>query len=85
MYTYVYVRNNTIHAHTPTQNLPRAATYSDPFGGAYAHRLPGAFYRDGPHPDDGMTDLLTNQLSGIDNTQDRFHYSDQVYHFTPKW
>ena len=28
-------------------NLPRAATYSDPFGGAKAQPLAGAFYRDG--------------------------------------
>jgi len=66
-------------------NLPRSATYSDPFGGMSAEGLPGAFYRYGPHPDGGVANMLTNQLSGIDNAQDRFHYSDQVYHFTPKW
>ena len=69
-------------------NLPAAATYSDPFGGTRPLALPvemGAFYRDGPHPDDKMTDMLNQQLEGIDNAQDRFHYADQVYHFTPQW
>jgi hypothetical protein len=69
--------------------LPRPATYSDPFGGARAQPLPGAmgaFYHDGPHAEsDRVAALLHQQLDATDNVQDRFHYADTVYHFTPQW
>eukprot|EP00802_Teleaulax_amphioxeia_P017244 Tamp_17394.p1 GENE.Tamp_17394~~Tamp_17394.p1 ORF type:complete len:350 (-),score=92.72 Tamp_17394:70-1119(-) len=68
-----------------SQNLPRPATYSDPYGGALAQPLPRAFYSDGPHPDAALASSLVNQLSAVGNTQDRFHYASQVYHFAPHW
>ena len=32
---------------------------------------------------DHVAALLHQQLSGVDDVQDRFHYADRVYHFTP--
>jgi hypothetical protein len=32
-----------------------------------------------------MAALLHNQLAGVQHAQDRFHYADAVYHFTPQW
>ena len=69
-------------------HLPRPATYSKPFGGASPQPLPvqmAAFYRDGPHPDDAVARVLKQQLDRINYAQDRFHYADAVYHFTPQW
>ena len=69
-------------------HLPRPATFSKPFGGASPQPLPvqmAAFYRDGPHPDDAVARVLKQQLDSINYAQDRFHYADAVYHFTPQW